>query len=116
MPELPHPDWPLRFQTRADGSVAFAEVEQGTVAELEASAAVIAATPRGSHLGDPLFGVTTPLFEPVPVDAQRLARELAQSDPRLDLTARETADLLNATARTVRIAVRQPGAATDTTT
>src|SRR3954452_20239687 len=99
-----HPGWPLRFVTRPDGTVTYAEVEQDTDAERKATAAVIAATPRGSHLGDPTFGVTTPLFEPR-VDIERMAREIQQSDPRLDLTVTETTDIYNAARRTVNVGV-----------
>lgn len=94
-----HPAWPLRFITRPDGTVTYAEVEQDTDDERKASAAVIAATPRGAHLGDPNFGVTSPLFETAPLDVERLAREIAQSDPRLQLTVNETVDMLNAARR-----------------
>jgi hypothetical protein len=101
------PDWPLRFITNPDGTTTYASVEQDSDAERKASAAVIAATPRGSHLGDPTFGVTSPLFEQSPVDADRLAREITHSDPRLTVTAREAADLVNAAKRIVTVAVGQ---------
>lgn len=105
MADFPHPAWPLQFVTLADGTVTYASVEQDSDEERKASAAVIAATPRGSHLGDPTFGVTTPLFEPVPLDTERLAREIAQSDPRLDVTVTETADTINAARRKLTAAV-----------
>src|SRR3954452_10022315 len=108
-----HPGWPLRFVTRPDGTVTYAEVEQDTDAERKASAAVIAATPRGSHLGDPTFGVTSPLFDQAPVDADRLAREISHSDPRLTVTAREAADLVNAARRIVTVAVGRPDTPTE---
>jgi hypothetical protein len=100
-----HPAWPLQFVTRPDGSVTYAAVEQDSDAERKASAAVIAATPRGSHIGDPTFGVTSLLFDQAPVDADRLARELSHSDPRLAVSAREAADLVNAARRIVTVAV-----------
>lgn len=105
MIELPHPAWPLQFVTHADGAVTYADIEQDTDAERKATAAVIASTPRGSHLGDPTFGVTTPLFEQVPLDVDRMAREIQQSDPRLELTVAETADLVNAAKRILTVAV-----------
>lgn len=105
MPELPHPAWPLAFATRPDGTVGFATVEQGTDEDRMASAAVIACTPRGHRDDDPTFGVTSPVFAQGPVDADRLAAEIAQSDPRLDLTVGEVLDLANATRRTVRLSV-----------
>lgn len=110
MTDYPHPNWPLAFETRPDGTVTYASVEQDTDAERKASAAVIAATPRGSHLGDPTFGVTTTLFETVPLDTDRLAREIQQSDPRLDLTVTETADMVNAARRTLTVRVGSAGA------
>jgi hypothetical protein len=98
------PDWPLRFITNPDGTTTYASVEQDTDAERKASAAVIAATPRGSHLGDPTFGVTSPLFDQAPVDVDRLAREISHSDPRLAVSAREAADLINAAKRILTVA------------
>jgi hypothetical protein len=99
------PDWPLRFVTNPDGTTTYASVEQDSDAERKASAAVIAATPRGSHLGDPTFGATSSLFDQSPVDADRLAREISHSDPRLAVSAREAADLVNAAKRIVTVAV-----------
>lgn len=110
-----HPAWPLSFETRPDGSVTYATVLQDTDDERKASAATIAATPRGSHLGDPTFGVTSPLFETAPLDTDRLAREIQQSDPRLDLTVTDTADMVNAARRTLTVRVgsaETPGEAT----
>jgi hypothetical protein len=74
---------------------------------------VIAATPRGAHLGDPTFGVTSPLFDQAPVNADRLAQEIAHSDPRLTVTAREAAELTNAARRVVTVAVGRADAPED---
>jgi hypothetical protein len=111
--EFDHPAWPLQFLTRPDGSVTFAAVTQDSDAEHKASAAVIAATPRGAHLGDPTFGVTSPLFDQAPVNADRLAQEIAHSDPRLTVTAREAAELTNAARRVVTVAVGRADAPED---
>jgi hypothetical protein len=80
-------------------------VEQGSVEELEAAAAVIACTPRGHRDDRPAFGVTSPVFEQGPVDTERLADEIAQSDARLALDAEETIDLADATRRLVRLSL-----------
>lgn len=111
--EFDHPAWPLQFVTRADGTVTFAAVQQGTDAERKASAAVIAATPRGAHLGDPTFGVTSPLFGPTPIDTALLAREIQQSDARLELTVTETTDLISAARRTLLVGIEPAVASSD---
>lgn len=84
---LPHFAWPFRLGVT---------VEQNSPDELAAAAAVIVCTPRGHRDDDPSFGVTSPLFEQRPVDAERLASEIAQSDPRLQPTAEDIFDVTDA--------------------
>lgn len=95
MADLSHLPWPY---------VLGADVEQDSPDELRASAAVIACTPRGRRADDESFGVTTPVFEQRPLDAARMAREIAQADPRLQPTAAEVDDIA-ADATTATIAV-----------
>ena len=89
MPDLPHLPWPYQL-----GEV----VEQDTPAEHQASAAVIACTPRGDRDDDPAVGVTEPIWKSRPVDTERFAREIARSDPRLQPTAREISSIADAVA------------------
>jgi hypothetical protein len=96
MPDRPHYPWPFMLA---------GTVEQASIAELEASAAVIACTPRGHRADQSAFGVTHPVFEQGPVDLVRLAGEIAQADPRLALDAEESIDLAAATVRTVRLSL-----------
>jgi hypothetical protein len=96
MADLPHMAWPFRL-----GAV----VEQDSAEELRGSAAVIACTPRGLRNDNPGFGVTSPLFEQRPIDVDRMAAEIRQSDPRLSPTVDEVLDLLNATRATIRVDV-----------
>lgn len=105
MPEYAHFGWPLRFETRADGSAGYAMVEQDTAQDLECSAAVIMCTPRGHRDDDPAFGVTTPLFQQGTIDVERLAGEITQADPRLDLDVEETINVAAATERTLTMHV-----------
>lgn len=84
MAELLHLAWPFRLG---------ATTVENTTEELKASAAVIACTPRGWRDDDPSFGVTSPLFDSQPVDTQRLAAELPESDPRLAPLVEELIDL-----------------------
>lgn len=98
MTDLPHLPWPYRL-----GDV----VEQDTDVERLASAAVIVCTPRGHRDDLPAFGVTAPVFEQGPLDLERLAGEISQSDPRLAVDAEEILDLAAATTRTVRVAIDQ---------
>lgn len=97
MSDLPHLAFPYRLG---------ATVEQGSPAELAASALVIARTPRGHHDAFPEFGVTQQVFAQGPIDTQLFAQELAASDPRLDIEAEELLDLANTTIRRVRATIR----------
>lgn len=101
MPDLPHFAWPMRFVTLPDGTVTYATVEQDTEPDLQASAAIIACTPRGWRDDDPTFGVTSPVFSQGPLDTDRLAAEIAQADDRLDIDAEEVLDLADAMNRQV---------------
>lgn len=99
MPTLPHFDWPFRLGVT---------VEQDTARELAASAAVILCTPLGQRDDEPAFGVTTPLFESIPVDEQALAAQVAQSDPRLaDIRIEDLTQLADATV--ARLHIDLPG-------
>lgn len=103
MLDLPQFSWPLRFETQTDGTVTFAEFEQGTSGELLASAAVVASTPRGQRIDDESFGVSELVFQAGPVDTDRLSSELQQADDRLDLQVDELFDVADATRRHVTI-------------
>lgn len=103
--DLPHFGWPIRLVTNPDGTSGFAVVEQDTTPDLLASAAVIACTPRGHRDDDPSFGVTQLVFTQGPVDTGRLAAELQEADPRLDVTADETTQLTNAMVRNLTVNV-----------
>jgi hypothetical protein len=103
---LPQPDWPLRFQTMPDGSVQLADVEQSSAQDRMASAAIVTCTPKGHRDDAPNFGVTPLPFQAGLINVERLASEIAQSDPRLeDLSASEITEITDATSRTVKIDV-----------
>lgn len=106
MTDLPQFAWPLQFTTRPDGAVVLAELEQGTREELQASAAVIAATPRGRRIDDPAFGVSELVFQQGAVDTELLASELQQTDDRLELDVDELLDLSDPAHRTVTARIR----------
>jgi hypothetical protein len=97
MTDLPHLAFPYRLG---------ATVDQGSPAELAASALVIARTPRGHRDDLPAFGTTEMVFTQGPVDTERFAQDLAASDPRLDVDTEELLDLADTTIRHVRAAIR----------
>lgn len=101
MPDSPHYSWPLAFETQQDGTITFGQVEEGSDAELEASAAVIISTPRGHRDDDPTFGVSPLVFQGG-VDTDRLADELQQADPRLSVEADEVVALIEPWVSVVR--------------
>lgn len=100
MADLPHLAWPFQF-----GNV----VEQDTVEELMASAAVIACTPIGFRADDPSFGITSPMFDTRPLDSERLAKEFAQSDPRLSPDIIEVSDIVENIEAVLRVDVSHEG-------
>lgn len=104
-PTPTEPDWPLRFVTAADGSVALAETLQGEDRAREARAAVVLCTPKGHRDDAPAFGVTTVLWAPGPINTERLAAELNASDLSLDVTAAESYDLADAGRRRLSVDV-----------
>lgn len=97
MAELSHLPWPYQLGV---------DVEQDTVEELQASAAVALCTPKGAWVDNPRFGVTSPLFDSKPLDAARMASELRDSDPRLTPTVEEAIDLADATRAVLRVDVK----------
>ncbi len=92
-----HYAWPLRF-----AAAGFALVEQDSIDDLEASAAIIACTPRGHRDDDPSFGVTGLLFQQGYINTDTFASELSASDDRLNVEASEVLDLVNTTVRRIQ--------------
>lgn len=95
------PDWPLRFTTLPDGTVQLADVSQGSDQDRRARAAVVVCVPRDHRDDEPEFGITPLRWQQGDVDSARLASELNQSDPALDVTADEAYELADATRRTI---------------
>jgi hypothetical protein len=95
---LAHPAWPLRFT--ANGG--FALVDQDSLEDLEASAAIIACTRRGHREDDPSFGVTQLEFQQGDLQLDRFTAELSASDDRLNVDATETIDLAASTIRLIQ--------------
>lgn len=85
---LSHLAWPYQLG---------ATVEQDTISELQASAAVALCTPRGTRPDDDTFGVTSALFQTLPLDIDDVARELGESDGRLDASVTDLSTLIDAT-------------------
>lgn len=103
--DLTQPDWPLAFEELPDGSVQLAEVAQDSDADRRARAAVVMCTPRGHRDDEPQFGTTSVLFKPGRVDTDRLAAEINQSDPGLDVQATEAMDMYDNTHRIITVTV-----------
>lgn len=94
MSSLPHFAWPFQLG---------ATVEQDSFEELQASAAVILCTPRGARQDVPEFGVTTPLFDSAPLNTDRLADEIENSDGRLAADVTDISLLVDATTAILRV-------------
>lgn len=105
MDNLTQPGWPLAFEQRPDGTVQLAEVAQDSDADRVARAAVVMCTPRGHRDDEPQFGTTSPLFQPGRVDTDRLAAEINQSDPGLDVQATEAIDMFDKSHRIIAVTV-----------
>lgn len=84
---VPHFDFPLRLES--DGTIAV--VEQDTLEEVQAAVYMLALTHRGSRPLAPEMGVDDPLFGPG-VDADELAADLEDQEPRAAVTVTVTDD------------------------
>lgn len=77
-------------------------VEQGSVDEVAGCVYAILATPQGTRLEDPAFGIEDPTFEQQPLDTTPWLEAIATYEPRArvetgeeigELTARITAEV-----------------------
>jgi hypothetical protein len=102
---LLQPDWPLRFTTLPDGSVQLTDTDQDSDEDRKARAAIVCSIRRGSMVYEPTVGITPLPFQTRGVDTARLASEIQQSDPGLEITATEAMDALDHTHRYVHTAV-----------
>jgi hypothetical protein len=107
--DLEQPDWPLRFTTLPDGSVQLADTAQDSDEDLKARAAVACSIRRGSLVYEPTVGITPLPFQTRGVDTARLASEIQQTDPGLEVSATEAMDALDHTHRYVHTAVAPNG-------
>lgn len=105
MPDLTQPDWPLRFDTLPDGSVQFAETPQDGDQDIKARAAVAISIPRGRLVYEPALGITQLPFQTRAVDTARLAAEIQQTDPTLEVQADEAMDMFDHTHRIIGVRV-----------
>lgn len=103
MPDLPVLDWPVQFVTSPDGTVDFATVEQDSTDEHKAAAAVIVCTQRGERPDADTYGITELVFQQGGINTDRLADEINESDDRLDVTATDAADVVDATRREITV-------------
>lgn len=103
MDNLMQPGWPLAFVQLPDGTVQLGEVSQDSDADRLARAAVVMSTPRGHRDDEPQFGTSSPLFQPGRVDTDRLAAEINQSDPGLDVQATEAIDMFDQSHRIITV-------------
>lgn len=80
MPQTPHLAIPLRL----DGSGRFATVEQDSAVDIAQCVAVVLATPEGSRIEVPEFGV--PRVEFAGADTNDIVSAVAEWEPRADLS------------------------------
>lgn len=76
-PSVPHLAIPVRISAGR-----FDMVEQDSADDILQCATAIASTPRGALVHAPDFGVTEQTFAQQPLDAEKVARELGQQEPR----------------------------------
>lgn len=105
MSDLTQADWPLHFTTLPDGTVQLAETVQDSDQDRKARAAVAISIPRGHFLYEPALGITPLPFQTGRVDTTRLAAEIQQTDPGLEVNAEEALDMLDHTHRIISVHV-----------
>jgi hypothetical protein len=115
MPDpLLQPAWPLRFVTRPDGTVGFADCVQASAQDRMSRAAIVVCTPKDHRDDAPSFGVSELQFQQGHIDTDRLVSEIQHSDQALaGLEATEIFDALSqvdATRRVVSIDVGEADA------
>lgn len=81
------------LQIRGDGT-GLAVVEQDSQADVAQCVYAILATPLGSRLEEPDFGIEDPTFEQLPVDLTEWRRTITEWEPRaeIDDTEQELVD------------------------
>lgn len=104
MPDAPHFAHPLRFETRSDGTIGLAVVEQGSLDDQRACVARVASFPIGTRDELPEFGVTPLAFQrgDLRIDVFRAQVERWVD---VDLDVQELADAAALSIRTVRAAI-----------
>lgn len=104
MPDIPHFAHPVRFETRPDGTVGLAAVEQGSLDDQRSCVARVASFPIGTRDELPEFGITPLVFQrgDLRIDVFRAQIERWVD---VDLGVQELADAAALSIRTVRAAI-----------
>jgi hypothetical protein len=88
-----------------DTAQVWTDTDLDSVEDRKARAAIVCSIRRGSMVYEPTVGITPLPFQTRGVDTARLASEIQQSDPGLEITATEAMDALDHTHRYVHTAV-----------
>jgi phage baseplate assembly protein W len=85
------------------GATGFRTVEQDSLQEIAQGAYAVLATPIGSLLEEPEFGIEDPTFEQLPIDDTEWLEALARWEPRAAVrTTQEIEDLVDNVVAEVR--------------
>jgi hypothetical protein len=103
-----HIDHPVRFETRPDGKVALAVVEQGSPDHVRAQIARVASFPIGTRDELPEFGITPLAFQRGDLRLDVLRAQIERWVD-VDLDAQELADIASLAQRTVHVAAVDGG-------
>lgn len=82
------PSFDAPFRIGPDGLVA--TVEQGSAADIGAQVYNVLICPQGAKLNDPGFGISSPLFDQMPIDGSGIEKSvMAQVPGALDVSVRQ---------------------------
>jgi hypothetical protein len=102
MPDAPHFDHPLAFETRPDGTVALATIEQGSREHVRAQIARVVSFPIKTRNELPEFGITPLVFQRGGINLAVL-RAQVERWVDADISDQELVDVADMTRRTVQI-------------
>lgn len=87
------------------GSTGLAVVEQDSVDEVAQCAYAVIATPRGSRIEEPEFGVEEAVFDQLPIDTEEWVAAVEEWEPRAEAETAQEIEEMTAAIR-VEVGVR----------
>jgi len=113
-PNVENPHFNSPFGLGTNGRVLVND--QNSISDVESAIFDILVCPLGAKLGDPTFGIPSPLFSTVPLDTSGILQACQQLEPRATLTIDSISNVFNAAIQQMTVQVGAVGSPTETTT